>query len=75
MIWSNSFIAAMKLAAAAPEVFFIENDNVLFPLPPPTFSALFCCNRFVCVSFIKTFGLSWEIVLKSFLKISSRFNG
>ena len=52
-------------------------DGIFFPLPlsPSTFPALFCCNKFVSVSFIEIFALSWEIVVGSFLKISLRFNG
>ena len=43
--------------------FFINRDpdGIFFPLPPstPTLSALFCCNKFMNVSFIETFALSW----------------
>ena len=49
--------------------------STFFSLPfPPTFSAVFCCDKFMSVSFIEAFELSWKIVLRSFLKISSRFN-
>ena len=38
-----------------------------------SFSALFCCNKFMSVSFIGTFALCWKIFLGSFLKSSLRF--
>ena len=41
--------------------------------PPSSFSALFCCNKFMSVSFIGTFALCWKIFLGSFLKSSLRF--
>ena len=51
-------------------------DGIFFPLPPPlTFSALFCCNKFISISFIETFALSWETVPGGFLEFSWRFNG
>ena len=34
-------------------------DSIFFPLPlPPSFLALFWCNKFMGVSFIETFGIS-----------------
>ena len=41
--------------------------------PSSSFSALFCCNKFMSVSFIGTFALCWKIFLGSFLKSSLRF--
>ena len=60
--------------------FFINNCGIFFPLPPlllplQRFSAIFCCNKFMRVSFIETFAISWKIVLGSLLKISLQFNG
>ena len=43
-----------------------------FPRP---FLALFYHNKFVSALFIEAFAFSWEIVLRSFLKISSQLNG
>ena len=40
----------------------------------PIFPDLFCGNKFMSVSFIEALLLSWEIVLGSFLKMSSRYN-
>ena len=41
--------------------------------PSSSFSALFCSNKFMSVSFIGTFALCWKIFLGSFLKSSLRF--
>ena len=59
-------------------MYFIDNPNWCYLLSssssPPTFTALFSCNKFISVSFIETFALSWEIVRGSFLKISPMDN-
>ena len=59
--------------------FFIDNRTWWYLLSYssflPTFSALFYCNKFMSVSFNEAFALSCEIVLGSFLKITSRFKG
>ena len=42
---------------------------------PPTFLALFSTNKFMNVSVIDKFALSWEIVPRKFIKFFLRFNG
>ena len=46
--------------------FFIDTFSSSFF--PPSFIDLFCCNKFMSISFIETFVLSRETILGSFLK-------
>ena len=79
MIWSNYWTAAIDLAAAPSEVLLhwqpclmVSSTSSSFS---PTFSILFCCNKYMNVLLNVGFALSCEIVLRSFLKTSSRFKG
>ena len=76
LLLSSSLLAlwviAIDLAAALPDIFLNWQPYLMvssFLSPPSNFSALFCCNKFMSISFIEKFTLSWEIVLGSFLNI------
>ena len=69
MLTTNCCISARTwlLLLLRYSLFTSVPDGIFFPLAP-IFSAIFCCNKFMSVSFIETFVLSWEI----FLGISSK---
>ena len=79
MIWQ--IVALLRWTWMLLFLRYFNTDNrawwylLSFSSLPPTFSALFCCNKFVSISFTEIFALSWEIALWRFLKIYSRFNG
>ena len=63
----------MELAAATHDILHWQSYLMLSSfllLFPPTFTALFCCNKLMSILFIEAFALSWEIVLRDFLEIS-----
>ena len=81
MICPNYWIAAMYLPPIPPEVvlhwqpyLMVSSSLILFPFPQ-IFLALFCCDKFMSLSFIETYVPSWKMIIGSFLKICQWFNG
>ena len=74
ILWFGKIVALPRwtLLLLLLRYFLIDSRTSWYLLssssPPPIFSVLFCCNKFMIVSFIEKVALSWEIVLGRFLE-------